>query len=117
MSLNTFDPPTDNTFEYVMNFQPTDFMSYGMITDASCNVIKKMATKPCDYAEDSEECYNQTLCENKDLAKQTMLISSINQQAQNRQKDSSTMFDNSVQTCVSLCIGIVAMVIVAIKAL
>jgi len=56
------------------------------------------------------------LCENRDLANETMKIASSNQEAKNRQTDSSAIYDNAVQNCVTLCVGIVAMAIVGIKA-
>jgi hypothetical protein len=112
MSRNDFEPPTNLTFDYVLNYQPSDFLSYG--SDLSCTNIK--ATNPCKKDAESQDCYIATLCENRDLANQTMQIARSNQEAKNRQIDSSAIYDNAVQNCVTLCVGIVAMVIVGIKA-
>jgi hypothetical protein len=125
MSRNDFDPPKSLTFDYVLNYQPSDFLSYDMNPsyDASCDNIKKMSEnqKPCNSDDDdskiSKDCYIQTLCENRDLANETMKMASSNQEAKNRQRDSSAIYDNAVQNCVTLCVGIAAMVIVGIKAL
>jgi hypothetical protein len=121
MSRNDFEPPKSLTFDYVLNYQPSDFLSYGMDQsyDASCNNIKKMSEnqKPCFKDAMSKNCYIQTLCENRDLANDTMKMASSNQEAKNRQRDSSFIYDNAVQNCVTLCVGIAAMVIVGIKAL
>ena len=121
MSRNDFEPPKSLTFDYVLNYQPSDFLSYGMDPsyEARCNNIKKMSEnqKPCFLVFDSSNCYIQTLCENRDLANETMKMASSNQEAKNRQRDSSSIYDNAVQNCVTMCVGIAAMVIVGIKAL
>jgi len=113
MSRNDFEPPKNLTFDYVLNYQPSDFFSYGM-DSSKCDKLK--TTDPCIKDDESQDCYISTLCENRDLANETMQIARSNQEAKNRQMDSSAIYDNAVQNCVTLCMGIVAMVIVGIKA-
>jgi len=119
MSLNDFEPPKNLTFDYVLNFQPSDFFSYGMDNsyDAKCKKFKGLETSktPCNLDNESQDCYIQTLCENRELANETMNIARSNQEAKKRLKESSDIYENAVQNCVTLCVGIAAMVIVGIK--
>jgi hypothetical protein len=109
MSLNNFKPKENTTFDYVLNYEPNDFFfaNFDSFDNTQCDSL--LLQKPCNQNSTNEKCLNQHLCENESLAQKTINLIKNNKEAQTRQLDSSTIYDNAVQTCITLVVGLIAM--------
>jgi hypothetical protein len=111
MSQNNFEANKSASFEYVLNYKANDFYSYNYenVSKEQCRTLKD--TNACDVNGNSKQCFESKLCDNKALADKALTIIASNNESQTRQTDGSLVFDQAIQNCITLSVGIVAMFI------
>jgi hypothetical protein len=121
MSFNDYTPQTNATYDYVLKYTNDDFiythLTSSFVPDASsCETLNTQ--NPCgDDTTDTESCMQQRLCRNKELSDKVQTVIRTNNEGKRRQTDESAIYDNAVQTCITLCLGIVGMVLTVVISL
>jgi hypothetical protein len=102
-----FEPRQSASFEYAMNYSPSDFISTQYSKPSDCQTL--LRERPCLKDTKTESCFNEELCKNIELSHKALNIINTQHEAFNRQYDETTIYERAIYNFLVMSGGILAM--------